>query len=115
MLKVIYTGSSKILKRICEAINRKAELGETAENAYRGDRGKAAYDHSQLTSGNPHNVTAADLGLGDVAQRVNAIMFAIGMVKAWSTHKHEVITDHDQVPIVFHGADASNYNYLLWH
>lgn len=38
-------------------------LGETSSTAYRGDRGKVAYDHSQLTSGNPHNVTAADIGL----------------------------------------------------
>lgn len=38
-------------------------LGETAETAYRGDRGKTAYDHSQLVSGNPHNVTKADIGL----------------------------------------------------
>ena len=36
-------------------------LGETSSTAYRGDRGKTAYDHSQLTSGNPHNVTATDV------------------------------------------------------
>ena len=37
-------------------------LGETSATAYRGDRGKTAYDHSQLTSGNPHSVTFAELG-----------------------------------------------------
>ena len=42
-------------------------LGETSSTAYRGDRGKTAYDHSQVTSGNPHNVTAAEVGLGNVA------------------------------------------------
>lgn len=42
-------------------------LGETSSTAYRGDRGKVAYDHSQLTSGNPHNVTASDLNLATVA------------------------------------------------
>lgn len=41
-------------------------LGETSSTAYRGDRGKTAYDHSQLTSGNPHNVTKSDVGLGSV-------------------------------------------------
>ncbi len=41
-------------------------LGETSATAYRGDRGKAAYDHSQLTSGNPHKVTKTDVGLGNV-------------------------------------------------
>ena len=44
----------------------KGELGETQYTAYRGDRGKTAYDHSQLTSGNPHNVTKSDVGLGNV-------------------------------------------------
>lgn len=41
-------------------------LGETSTTAYRGDRGKTAYDHSQLTSGNPHNVGKSDVGLGNV-------------------------------------------------
>lgn len=41
-------------------------LGETSTTAYRGDRGKIAYDHSLLTSGNPHNVTKSDVGLGNV-------------------------------------------------
>lgn len=37
-------------------------LGETSTTAYRGDRGKAAYDHSQVT-GNPHGTTKEDLGV----------------------------------------------------
>ncbi len=40
-------------------------LGETSSTAYRGDRGKIAYDHSQ-TVGNPHQTTKADIGLGNV-------------------------------------------------
>jgi hypothetical protein len=37
-------------------------LGETSTTAYRGDRGKAAYDHSQITGGaNPHNTTFANI------------------------------------------------------
>ena len=40
-------------------------LGETSSTAYRGDRGKIAYDHSQ-TTGNPHNTTKSDIGLGNV-------------------------------------------------
>lgn len=47
-------------------INEGLVLGETSTTAYRGDRGKTAYDHSQITSGNPHNVTATDIGLGNV-------------------------------------------------
>lgn len=41
-------------------------LGETASTAFAGDKGKVAYDHAQLKSGNPHNVTKADVGLGNV-------------------------------------------------
>lgn len=40
-------------------------LGETDTTAYRGDRGKAAYAHSQQT-GNPHSTTKSDIGLGNV-------------------------------------------------
>ena len=47
-------------------------LGETSTTAYRGDRGKAAYDHSLVTSGNPHNVTKGDLGLGNVENKSSA-------------------------------------------
>lgn len=35
-------------------------LGETSSTAYRGDRGKIAYDHSQKT-GNPHGTTIANI------------------------------------------------------
>lgn len=47
-------------------ISASLALGETSSTAFRGDHGKAAYDHSQLTSGNPHNVTKTDVGLGNV-------------------------------------------------
>lgn len=47
-------------------ISASLALGETSATAYRGDRGKTAYDHSQLTTGNPHNVTKTDVGLGNV-------------------------------------------------
>ncbi|NNP68975.1 hypothetical protein [Acinetobacter sp. Ac_5812] len=38
-------------------------LGETSSTAYRGDRGKIAYDHSQ-SQGNPHNSTTSDIPEG---------------------------------------------------
>ena len=38
-------------------------LGETAATAYRGDRGKEAYDHS-LSQGNPHNTTTSEITEG---------------------------------------------------
>jgi hypothetical protein len=48
-------------------ISASLALGELSTTAYRGDRGATAYDHSQVTSGNPHNVTKADVGLPHVA------------------------------------------------
>lgn len=38
-------------------------LGETAATAYRGDRGKIAYDHS-FSQGNPHNTTTSEITEG---------------------------------------------------
>ena len=57
-----YRWSGSVYVEISESL----ALGETSSTAYRGDRGKTAYDHSQLTSGNPHNVTKTDIGLGSV-------------------------------------------------
>lgn len=53
-------------------ISSSLALGETSSTAYRGDRGKTAYDHSQLTSGNPHNVSKSDVGLGNVDNKSEA-------------------------------------------
>ena len=47
-------------------ISSSLALGETSSTAYRGDYGKAAYDHSRITTGNPHNTTKTDIGLGNV-------------------------------------------------
>ena len=41
-------------------ISASLALGETPSTAYRGDRGKTAYDHSQ-TTGNPHNTELEEL------------------------------------------------------
>lgn len=38
-------------------------LGETSSTAYRGDRGKVAFDHSQ-SQGNPHNTTTSEINEG---------------------------------------------------
>ena len=42
-------------------ISASLSLGETSSTAYRGDRGKIAFDHTGL-SDNPHSVTAAQVG-----------------------------------------------------
>lgn len=63
-----YGGASSGYVEISESL----ALGETESTAYRGDRGKIAYDHSQVTSGNPHNVTKTDVGLGNVDNTADA-------------------------------------------
>jgi hypothetical protein len=51
-----WTGSAYV------SMNGALALGETSATAYRGDRGKAAYDHSQIADGsNPHGTTFANL------------------------------------------------------
>jgi len=45
-------------------ISASLALGETSSTAYRGDRGKTAYDHSQVTTGNPHGTAAGDITSG---------------------------------------------------
>lgn len=42
-------------------ISKSLALGETDSTAYRGDRGKIAYDHSLITSGNPHGVSYSNI------------------------------------------------------
>lgn len=66
-------------------ISETLALGETSSTAYRGDRGKTAYTHSQTTSGNPHNVTKSDVGLGNV-----------GNFKAVSTVASQDLTDTEK-------------------
>lgn len=47
-------------------ISKSLAIGETSETAYRGDRGKTAYEHSQA-SGNPHNATANEVAYNETA------------------------------------------------
>ena len=47
-------------------------LGETSSTAFRGDRGKIAYDHSQAT-GNPHGLTLSNLGISATAAEINKL------------------------------------------
>ena len=61
-------------------------LGETSSTAYRGDRGKAAYDHISRTD-NPHGVTKSQVGLGNVDNTSDATKKAnfTGAVEASNT------------------------------
>lgn len=55
-------------------------LGETSTTAYRGDRGKTAYDHSQVVTGNPHGTTAADVGAAAASHTHAASAIASGTI-----------------------------------
>lgn len=62
-------------------ISKSLALGETSSTAFRGDRGKIAYDHSQLRTGNPHNVTLSDLGISLSDDEINALPDLINNLK----------------------------------
>ena len=70
-------------------VSESLALGETSGTAYRGDRGKTAYDHSQLNDGsNPHGTTFANL-----ASKPTTIA-GFGITDAWTKAEvGEVETD----------------------
>lgn len=80
----IYRWSGSAYVVISETI----ALGTTHSSAGYGDESRAAYNHSTKTSGNPHHVTKADVGLGSVdntADSAKSVKYATsaGSV-AWS-------------------------------
>ena len=62
---------------IYTATNGALALGYTDSTAFPGDKGQVAFTHAEILTGNPHNVTAAELGLGsvlsDLANKVDKI------------------------------------------
>lgn len=89
-------------------ISASLSLGETSETAYRGDRGKTAYDHSQITSGNPHNVTKTDVGLSNVPNLDTTDSVA-------NEHTHSNKTILDQITEAFTTALKSAYDgAVMW-
>lgn len=106
-------------------------LGITSSNAYRGDFGKIAYDHSQIVSGNPHGTTLAMLGAGDAAskntgtgagtvaagndsrivnalQKGNNLSDLTDLVAAWATLGGKAAGKFDTVPIANGGTGAAS-------
>lgn len=76
-------------------ISASLALGTTSSTAYRGDYGNTAYTHSQKTSGNPHNVTKSDVGLGNVdntADAVKSVAYAETAGNADTVNGLEVLT-----------------------
>lgn len=94
-------------------ISASLALGETSSTAYRGDRGKIAYDHSQ-TIGNPHGTTKNDIGLGNVPN-----LDTTNAVNNSHTHSNKSILDLITEPFttslksLYDGAVTSINNLLL--
>ena len=59
-------------------------LGETSTTAYYGDKGKTAYDHSQIVTGNPHGTTIANISGLQGAIDDAAVNFATPTVNSQS-------------------------------
>jgi hypothetical protein len=62
-------------------ISSSLALGETSSSAYRGDRGKIAYDHSQKT-GNPHGTKPGDIGAASATHSHSASEITSGTIAA---------------------------------
>lgn len=74
-------------------ISSSLALGETSSTAYRGDRGKIAYDHSQAT-GNPHNTSLGDFGVTATAAELNILDGAV--ISTEELNKLDGVTDNVQ-------------------
>jgi len=114
--KINYTGNSKIIKRIVDKLNNLAPLGIQHDEAFFGDWGNEAYEHSKLQEGNPHNVTLEELGIEDLPRQMAMVLESIGAIDYWGTHEEEegepvYIADHDGDYIVF----RSSSDLLAWH
>ena len=113
--KINYTGSSKLLQRICERLNGVPTLGTEHDDAYFGDQGETAWQHSRLTAGNPHRVSLDDLGIERLPNQVRVILDAIGALDSWIDHDRTEGTcyfvDHEGDQLIF----VSTSNLLAYH
>lgn len=90
-------------------ISETVALGTTHSSAGYGNESRAAYNHSTKTSGNPHNVTKTDVGLGNVdntADSAKSVKYATsaGSV-AWGN-----VTGRPTIPSVGNGTVTITQN-----
>ena len=110
--KIYYNGNSKVIRHLCQIINNVAKLGTTHTTAFYGDLGMTAYEHSQRVSGNPHNVSLAELGIENVPRQITMILDTIGSLDQWICHGDRAeFIDHEGDQLVF----VSGSNLLAWH
>lgn len=87
-------------------ISETIALGETSATAYRGDHGKTAYDHSQITSGNPHGTTASDIGAIPTSEK--------GVASGVATLGLDGLVPATQLPTSSGGGDGQvAYDYIV--
>ena len=85
-------------------------LGTTSSTAFRGDYGNTAYTHSQVTSGNPHKVTKADVGLGNVDNTADANKSVKYATSAGSATNATKVNNHTVEADVPSGAKFTDTN-----
>jgi hypothetical protein len=91
------------------SISSSLTLGETSTTAYRGDRGKIAYDHSQIITGNPHGTSKSDIGLSNVtndAQIKKLSSSIIGDIPTFGTITGDTLVDSYGVETTLVGANT---------
>ena len=108
--KINYQGNSKVIKRIVDKLNNLALLGITHDDAFYGDWGNEAYQHSQ-TTGNPHNLTLEDLGIQYLPRQVQNLITSLGAAYLWGDHADSVVGDHEGNILVF----QTSSQLLAWH
>lgn len=97
-------------------ISQSLALGETSSTAYRGDRGKMAFDHITVT-GNPHSTSLYDVALiGNDTDRdliINGVYLGTGSINATTVvlgQRLENIKSIDSVLIGYDAGLMSDYN-----
>ncbi|CAL67379.1 hypothetical protein [Christiangramia forsetii] len=94
---------------IYSQLNGGLVLGETAQTAYRGDRGKTAYDHV-LKRDNPHLVTAAQVGAETPSGAQAKATQAKNDANAYTDNKLKAIEGTGS-NIFLSNISGNNYNY----
>lgn len=100
-------------------ISETVALGTTHSSAGYGDESRAAYNHSTKTSGNPHHVTKADVGLGNVdntADSAKSVKYATSAGSAGSVAWSNVSDRPSSMPAsdVYAWAKASSKPSYSW-
>lgn len=99
--KLSWTNIKATLKTYFDAIYSVLVLGETPTTAYRGDRGKTAYDHSQ-SSGNPHGTAISDISTLQ------------GKITPISDASRNMYVNGDGIPIIPDGSSGIVYSQTTW-